>query len=333
MAPPTDDVDGSLSCTEKEELLKKIKFWEDKYEDLSGNYNKLSDKFEEVAKNNSNNPSPQDPLTELSTMKKQISNALRDFKILAEEVRSNSSSKNKERIEEIDQYLHKNSLFHKMIPPSNSYGIDFIKWIVNEINKLFPGLEIPVQLCHIDAAHPLKTKRNTHSVVIVKFTCRWMKDEVYKRRSHLKDTSHNDISITEHLTSSTKELLETTRSIVGKDTKVFTNNCVINLKFNNRKFFVKTYKDIQYLAKNIGYKLPLPPPGLQVPNPQAIGANSQQIYARDPNVNGPFAMINTTAPYNMHQTSNPYPYYQNYMHPQGKPSNIGRGNNSVWNNY
>ena len=160
-----------------------------------------------------------------------------------------------------------------------------------------------------------------------------MKDEVYKRRSHLKDTSHNDISITEHLTSSTKELLETTRSIVGKDTKVFTNNCVINLKFNNRKFFVKTYKDIQYLAKNIGYKLPLPPPGLQVPNPQAIGANSQQIYARDPNVNDPFAMINTTAPYNMHQTSNPYPYYQNYMHPQGKPSNIGRGNNSVWNNY
>ena len=156
-----------------------------------------------------------------------------------------------ERIEQLDQYGRRNMLLLiKFLYPQKSYGLDFIIWIVDELNKMFPDLKVPVQVSHIDDAHPLPS-RNGDSKVVLKFANRWMKNEIYKRRAQLKDTAYKNISITEQLTSHTQSLLNTTRTVVGKDTKVFTNNCVISLKFNQRKYTIKNFKDVQYLAKKL----------------------------------------------------------------------------------
>ena len=149
----------------------------------------------------------------------------------------------------------------------------------------------------------------------------------YRKRSQLKNSTYRNISISEQLTRNTLDLLETTRTVVGDKTKVYTNNCTINLKFNNRKYSVRTYKDIQFLAKKIGYMQPLPPPGLRN-NASVPHAN---FIHPDPGNSAPFSAMNTTAACSMHSSQfNPYPYH-NQMRPQGQPSHVGRGFNSVWN--
>ena len=329
-----EHVDGSLPASEKEQLLQRIKFWEDKYGELDSNFQSLNKKFEEEVKKNSPSPPPQvplssppsqDPLSEVAAMRQQILVALQEFRNLAEEVRSSSASNNKARIEEIDQYGRRNILLlHFLSFPNDKYGIEFIKWIVYEINKLFPDLDVPLQLSHIDDAHPLKTKKDEHPVVIVKFANRWMKNEIYKKRSQLKDSPYKKISITEQLTSNTQDLLETTRSIVGEKNKVFTNNCVISLKFNNRKYSVRSFKDLQFLARKIGYKHPLPPPGLH-----KTVSHTNIVHPVSGNFD-PLSAMNTEPFYSMHP-SQFNPYHHSLMHPQGRPSHIGRGNDSVWN--
>ena len=172
--------DDSFPASEKEELLQKIKFWEDKYGELDDNFKTLNKKFEdEMKKNDNNNSLPSQPLAEVATMRQQISEALEEFRNLAAEVRSSSPANNKARIEELDQYGRKNILLlRKLIFPKDKYGMEFIKWIVEEINKIFPDLEIPLQMSHIDDAHPLKSRKDEHPLVIIKFTNRWMKNEI-----------------------------------------------------------------------------------------------------------------------------------------------------------
>ena len=182
------------------------------------------------------------------------------------------------------------------------------------VNKMFPDLKYPVQVSHIDDAHPLRT-RSGEKVFIVKFGPRWMKNEIYKRRAQLKTSAYKHISITEQLTKHTQSLLDQTRTVVGQDVKVFTNNCVISTKFLNRKYRVKTYKDLQFLAKKVGYKHPLTPPGFQ----------ASPVYQVNPHGSAPqhdydAGLVNTAAAYNMHPID-PYAY----VPPPG-----GRGNGGAW---
>ena len=246
MAP--EEYKESFSESEKEELLKKFAALEEKYGALDEKHNALVKKYEEELAKKDTTVHSTDEATEVQT---QISNALNEVREIAAEVRSCSSARNKERIEQLDQYGRRNMLLLiKFLYPEKLYGLDFIIWIVDELNKMFPDLKVPVQVSHIDDAHPLPS-RNGDSKVVIKFANRWMKNEIYKRRAQLKDTAYKNISITEQLTSHTQSLLNTTRTVVGKDTKVFTNNCVISLKFNQRKYTIKNFKDVQYLAKKL----------------------------------------------------------------------------------
>ena len=319
----------SISIAEKDEMLSKIKYWEDLYGELKNEHSTLATKYEEVTRNQSNNKHSYVTNAELDRCKatqKKIDDALDEFKRLAEEVKSSSSASNKERIEELDQYGRRNILLlHFLLFPSDLYGIDFIEWVVAELNKLFPDLKIPVQLSHIDDAHPMKTKGSDKKIIIVKFANRWMKNEIYKRRAQLKNSSYSNVSITEQLTKHTQSLLDETRTVVGKDTKVFTNNCVISTKFNRKKYHVKNFKDLQFLAKKTGYQGTLVPPGFhasrQDPYYQANNNGSPPMYYNP-------GHVNSAAAYSMYPVS-PYP---NNMAPQGRPSNFGRGNGgNVWN--
>ena len=315
MAPPQnldgqdENDNGSLTVSEREQFQQKIKALEDKYTDLDGNYKTLNKKYEdEVAKKAcASCTCNTEPIAEIAAKRDEISNALKEFKTLTAEINSCSVVNNKQRIEFLDQYGRRNILlFHKLLYPNGKYGIAFIKWIVEEINKMFPDLEVPVELSHIDDAHPLKTKTGEHSVVIVKLNCRWLKNEIYNKRAQLKNTSYKNISISEQLTSHTQNLMDTTRTVLGNtNTKVYTNNCTISCKFNNRKYVIRSYKDVQYLAKKVGYRQPLPPPGIPAPS-----QSSSNVF--DPGM----------------QTFEPY--YQSSLHPQGRLPGVGRGHVPGW---
>ena len=328
MAPPdNDDEQSKETSLEKQELLKQIKHWESKFMEVDAKFNELSQKYDEDKQTIATKPpiipsstinNNQEPSNEIQVMKAQIAEALQGLKSLTEEVRSSSELKNKERVDELEQYLKRNSLLVKglNIPP-NTYGIDFIKFIVTTLNTLFPDLEEAVKLHHIDDAHPLKTK-NGGKVIIVKFSCRWLKNDIYKCRSKLRGT---DVSITEHLTSNSVKLLESVKAVVGKDTKVYTNNCVINLKFNNKKYFIRTFNDVQFLANRTGYRVP--PPGMQKQQRVPDIPHDYAVQTVDPASAG-FPYV---ADYNMFPASyNSFAYpYQNSLPPRGRASHYGRG--------
>ena len=313
---------------EKEEMLRKIKYWEDKYGEIESKYTTLSQKFE--AEESRKLDTDVDSRIEMAEMKKLITTAIQGLNSLANEVRSSAEYRNKERLDEDRQYHQKNSLLlHKMNNiPLNIYGLDFIKHIRDAINTLFPNLEEPLKLCHIDDAHVLKTKKSGNSkVIIVKFSCRWMKNLIYKHRSELKGTANEHISITEHLTANTIELLESVKNLVGKGTKVYTNNCIINLKYNNRKYYIKNFKDLQYLAEKIGRRVP--PPGGFIPQTellpnQGYAVGSHPNSAPSHNIAPVHEMVSPESR-NYYDPTRPVQYQNYYMPPQGRASAIGRG--------
>ena len=276
----------NLEATDKEELLKIIEHWKSKCLEVDKKYETLEKKFEDSTKNNPSTCSCNDSETipalrsEVNEMQNTLKKALDGFNSLHAIVNSSSENKNKERIEMLDQYGRKNSLvLLKLRVPTGKYGIDFIIWIVKKLNELFPDLVEPVQICHIDDAHPLKDLEDGTPVIIIKFACRWVKSEIYKRRASLKG---NDISISEQLTPYTRSLLDNIKSLVGKDTKVYTNNCVINFKFNNRKYYIRSFKDLQAVAKQLGKTAPAPglklsPNSPDPPNSFAGSYNPQQF--------------------------------------------------------
>ena len=305
----------SISKAEKEEFERRIKHWESLYGELKDQHTELSKKYEEVARRNNSSQAPEAELEKCKITQSYIDDAVKELRVIADEVRSGSCASNKERIEELDQYGRKNILLlHKLLFPTDKYDLDLIEWVVEELNKMFPDLKYPVQVSHIDDAHPLRT-RSGEKVFIVKFGPRWMKNEIYKRRAQLKTSAYKHISITEQLTKHTQSLLDQTRTVVGQDVKVFTNNCVISTKFLNRKYRVKTYKDLQFLAKKVGYKHPLTPPGFQ----------ASPVFQVNPHGSAPqhdydAGLVNTAAAYNMHPID-PYAY----VPPPG-----GRGNGGAW---
>ena len=272
----------NLEATDKEELLEIINHWKNKCIESDGKYDSLEKKYEEISQcppctTCSTQTSATKSLpaesnaaerSEIAEMRRQLKEALEQFTILHDIVNSSSESRNKERIEVLDQYGRKNCLiFLKLRAPDGTYGIAYIKWIVNMLNDLFPDLEEPVKIDHIDDAHPLPSQEDGTSVAIVKFACRWVKNEIYKKRASLKG---KDISISEQLTPYTRAILDDVKEMVGEGTKVYTNNCVINFKFNKKKYHIRNYKDLRTVANLIGKRVP--PPGLRLPSNKSHSA-------------------------------------------------------------
>ena len=129
----------------------------------------------------------------------------------------------------------------------NIEGFGFICYIAQAITKLFPSLSKygPVLPCHIDAAHPVPSK-GQRSVIIVKFTNRWVKDLLLE---HQHDLPHN-IQFTEHITTYTHNLLASARSIVGKENAEIFRTAVF-AKYNGRRHKIKNSRDIETLQRRV----------------------------------------------------------------------------------
>ena len=96
-----------------------------------------------------------------------------------------------ERVLDQEQYSKKNNaLLHGFKNLPNLRGLDFILFIVDQLNLMIPSLRGRVLPIHIDDAQTLKTKRNrsNNKVVIINFANRWVKHELLWCQLDLKAT-------------------------------------------------------------------------------------------------------------------------------------------------
>ena len=322
----TSSTPSKSTDAEKKELLEKIKLWEDKYSEMEGKYEKMEGKYEAMESKYAElnekyttsmsqaavddgeqiEPPPDaasiaDDRKEIASLKLQVSQFKEEMSMIASRVENSSSGENAQKILSLAQYLRINSLLlHGLTNiPTNAYGLAFIKYVVATLNELFPDLEEKVTVRDIDAAHLYyrTKKQGPVKVIIVKFTNRWLKNEIYDSRASLKNTDFDYVSVTEQLTEETKFLKDTVKEIVGPNVKVFSKDALITTKVNNRKQFIRNRHDLQKLASFVrpGTRFDQSPP------------------------------VTFQTPGHYQQQHDYSPYNQHWFPVRGQASNYGRG--------
>ena len=141
------------------------------------------------------------------------------------------------------QYSRRNSLLFEFLfkVPKKLHGFKFSKYIVRELNKLFPHLRISLR--DIDASHilyfadPVEKKS---PVVIVKFVSRDLRNFIYHNRHNI---AHTGVVISEHLTPTNLQLLEKARAS-SHTKKVWTEQCKIFAIVDDKKKLITSRSDL-----------------------------------------------------------------------------------------
>ena len=200
---------------------------------------------------------------------------------------------------------------------------DFIHATANELNCLFPSLNGPIHPIHIDDAHPLNKQ-----TVIVKFSNRWIKTEVMKCK---RDLEGSGLTITEHLTPHTLELVASAGKIVGPN-NVWVYNTSVFARHDNTRFRIRNAQDLNELceaAKSKTDVLPLSQTSSQNTNSshKNIGADTQStvitplVQHNDNYYNNYPALYNSLFYCNTNYTKT--------STIRGRPSRNGRGRHST----
>ena len=121
----------------------------------------------------------------------------------------------KEQNNSLDQYLRSNNLFFRNFHiPENCEGARLAYYVANKLNYLMPYLDIPVSVHNINITHPMRTNAQGHTLIIVRFTNRHVRHNIYENRLHLQNYG---ITVTEHLTQYNVKLLHAAKNKVGQD--------------------------------------------------------------------------------------------------------------------
>ena len=179
-----------------------------------------------------------------STLLEIVEGLITKSEKLDEEVKKNNS-----RCNDIEQYSRKNSmLMRKMknIPKTN--GIEFAKWVANELNQRLRYLDHPISYLDIDAAHPLPNKTDPQApptVVIVKFVSRNTRNDVYYKKKQLK-FSNDNVSFTDHLASYNAKLSKA-KAKFGLP-NAWSDQCRIFVFRDGKKVHVKSVEEVDGLS-------------------------------------------------------------------------------------
>ena len=240
------------------------------HDDLQQNYNALKDRYDVMAKrleeieaqnnaqksdnkldNKPDNKLELDDSEEITQMK----NEAKTHSACIDEIQNNLNflnlnfSKITDEVEDINQYLRLNSLLvhgWKNIP-KGKHGIEFTEYVLNELIKLFPQHAKYLTPGVIDTSHPLPTRSNKKSVVIIKFVQRDIRNLLFFDKRELKGNK-DGIVITEHLTQRNLSLLRQTRDLFGYK-NAWSSKCKIYVSYGGRKYAVKNPSDLQQLCE------------------------------------------------------------------------------------
>ena len=131
--------------------------------------------------------------------------------------------------------------------PTNLNNFAFINWLCNELNRLLPGLTVPLHFFLIEAAHPLPLRDGEQSpTVIIKFKYRANRNDVFYNKSSLKGSR---IRITEHLIPSNLQILEKAQRHVGVR-QTWTRNGKVHTNINKRKHHLKDMATLEKLIED-----------------------------------------------------------------------------------
>ena len=147
----------------------------------------------------------------------------------------------KKEHDELKQYIKQdNLLLHGFyLPPYELSSLRFSHFIAQQINQYLPMLDVPVKWEHISDAHPLRTHNKRSNVIIIRFCNRNIRHEIYANRKFLP----NGMSITEHLTDETREILDRARDVFGSSA-VSTDRCKVFVEMNGRFRQMKSVIDV-----------------------------------------------------------------------------------------
>ena len=160
-----------------------------------------------------------------------------------------------DRVLQGEQYSRENNGLlngYKSLP--NIHGFDFILFIVNELNCLFPSKRGRILPIHIDDAHPLKTT-SKGKTVIIKFANRWVLHDILRCQNDLKGTP---FTISEHLTSHTRKVMSLAGDLVGKD-NVYNFKTKVYAIHASKHYMLRNFNDIKKFENLIYPAPPLPP--------------------------------------------------------------------------
>ena len=125
----------------------------------------------------------------------------------------------------------------------------FIDYICYELNKYLGNhLHCALQPHDIERAHLLYQGAQTeHPVIIVRFTRRVVRNNIFFKRRFLKGTG---IGISDHLTRSNKKLLDEAKLKFGSE-NTWTSLCKVFASVGGRRYEIKSLNDIDNLSSYI----------------------------------------------------------------------------------
>ena len=150
------------------------------------------------------------------------------------------------RYEELAQYLRRcNLLFHGLrLPSPKVTGINFLNYILPQINALMPNLDLKLTWEDVNIAHPLPTASGKKTCVIILFVRRLTVMDIYKKKRILKGTG---VTVTEHLTKYNLSLLELARAATSYK-RAWTKEGKIFVVHNNNKILIKSKEHLESLG-------------------------------------------------------------------------------------
>ena len=286
-------------------------FLKNKYNQLEDKVNKTMEAEHENALTSSNTQSKSstcETMKELAAIKEEISATTKKVSELDRKV-SNWFQSITENLEEERQRSRKNNLLvhgKKNLPPI--YGTEFICFIAQELNYMFPSLSGTILPCHIDDAHPLRTKKGG-TIIIIRFINRWIKDEILSCKNDLPPY----LSVTEHLTENSLNLLSAAKALVGNE-NVRVLKTTIFARHNGNKLPIKHFKDIDALRHLVSSKHTI----ATVPSATEAKTTDSAI------VSSTTSSINVNNNVSVHERPSSE-YSSSSKRPQGRPSYNGRG--------
>ena len=154
-------------------------------------------------------------------------------------------------VNNLDQYgrLY-NLVLRKVVGvPYKAKGFLFSSYVVQLLNNLFYGhLFRPVTMWDIDKSHPLFKESDGSYAIIIRFTNRDMRDDIFYKRRLLADTN-TGITLTENLTSANLKLLRDSKEKLSK-LAVWSEQGVIYADVNGRKKPIKDHATLSNIAEN-----------------------------------------------------------------------------------
>ena len=158
------------------------------------------------------------------------------------------------KVEDMAQYLKIDHLcVHGLRDiPLKKTGLDFSKYVSEKLEEILPLSDLNLTaekiLNCISVSHPIKSRKNPNNlIVLIKFSNRDIRNKIFYAKRALKGTN---ISITEHLTPATLELLSFAKNEFGRDC-VWTNQTKVIVKIRDNKYTLRNIDDVDRLKSHI----------------------------------------------------------------------------------